>query len=459
MFWGHIIAEEPVWNWHIKELCDILQKAGISVAKRQPKDKDIVINIPPGTSKSTICTIMFPAWLWIIDPTLAILTGSYAASLSLEHATKSRMIITSDLYTRLFPYVVLKDDQAAKSNYQTTKNGARITTSTDGTATGRHAHIIILDDPQNSQMANSEKERQRTNAFVSGTLATRKVDKNITLTIFVQQRLHPQDVTGFLFGRGKEYTHICLPAELSKVLKPDTWAVNYRDGLLDPIRLSHKILEEMKVDLGSRNYNTQMGQDAEGDKDSIIKEAWMPIVSALKFEELRKEYTRNMPFVDFFIDTAYTDNTANDPSALIAVQKFGDIVYVLEAVEVWLEFPEFIKFLQAFCQRNGYTNSSRVRIEPKASGKSVVQVLKTTHLNVSEAPAPTKSKLERLNAIAPKVEAGKIRIVDGLWNSPFIQQCTTNFPRHDDMRDTFIMAIDDKLIHGASSGKYNMGFV
>lgn len=437
-------------------LCGVLQAAGLDVIARKKKEEDIIINVPPGTSKSTICTIMFPVWLWTVDASITCLTGSYSSSLSLSHSTKSRSIVLCDKFKELFPEVRLKQDQGAKGDYETTKNGARITTSTDGTATGRHAHIIILDDPQNAKLSNSEKERENTNNFVSATLATRKIDKEKTLTIFVQQRLHPRDVTGFLLTRGKRYKHICLPAELNASIKPISLASRYQNDLLDEHRLSRSILDELKTDLGSKNYNTQIGQNPEGDKDSIIKEAWLPIITVSQYMEaiLNKRAT-----IDFFVDTAYTDNTKNDPSAIVACTKVDDILYITGADEVWKEFPDFIKYLTSYTESHAYTNQSRVRVEPKATGKSIVQTLEKTSINISEAPAPSTSKLERLNAIAPKVEAMKVRLVEGAWNSKFIGQVTSNYPPHDDIRDCFIMSVEDKLILKANSGKYNMGFV
>ena len=87
-FWGEIIPDEPVYNWHIKYLCDELQQIVERVARREDKLYDLVINIPPGTSKSTIATVMLPAWAWIIDPRIRNLTASYSASLSTDHAVK-----------------------------------------------------------------------------------------------------------------------------------------------------------------------------------------------------------------------------------------------------------------------------------------------------------------------------------------------------------------------------------
>jgi hypothetical protein len=67
-FWDEVISEDPIYNWHIEYLCDELQKVVERVIRREAKLHDVLINIPPGTTKTTIATIMLPAWAWTIDP-------------------------------------------------------------------------------------------------------------------------------------------------------------------------------------------------------------------------------------------------------------------------------------------------------------------------------------------------------------------------------------------------------
>jgi hypothetical protein len=165
-FWDVIIHEEFKVNWHIPYICKELQDLSVYIVKRQNKPYDLVINIPPGTTKSTVTTIMYPAWLWTQDAALRIITNSYSADLSIEHAVKSRDIITSDKYRKLFPEVVLRRDKSAKSSYENMSTGARYTTSTKGTITGKHAHLIINDDPLNPAQAASEADRKTANEHV-----------------------------------------------------------------------------------------------------------------------------------------------------------------------------------------------------------------------------------------------------------------------------------------------------
>lgn len=449
-FWEVIIPETPVWANHIKYLCDELQKAGERVAKRQSKLSDIIINVPPGSSKSTIASVMFPAWQWTIDPTSKIITTSYSSSLSYDLAGKSRDIVLSKKYKDYFPEVKIKENKGAISNYETTKNGARITTSTGGAITGQHGHILIVDDPQNPELANSEKERLTTNNYVSSTLSTRKVKtkNDVAIMIIVQQRLHPLDVTGFMLSKGRKFKHIILPAELTHIC---TAPEIYTDGLLDPIRSGREVLDATKSEMGSRAYSAQQNQNPESDDDSVIKEKWLPIMSAVDWNTFTE---KKQFFIDYFLDTAYTEKSKNDPSAIIAVTKIENKLYILNASEVRLEAPELIDYIETWTEENGYTRQSRIKIEPKASGKSIVQMFKKSQLNVSESEPPSSSKLERLIAVAPTCEAGKVIIVEGAWNSLLIGQVTSNYPPHDDIRDCFCEAIRDKLVQNSGSGSY-----
>ena len=109
-----------------------------------------------------------------------------------------------------------------------------------------------------------------------------------------------------------------------------------------------------------------------------------------------------------------------------------------------MEFPELIKEIQRFVMVNGYTNQSRIYIEPKASGKSIIQQLKrNTGLNVVEDKPPTQDKVSRVSAVTPIIESGRVKLLDGRYIDEFLNECAS-FPNgnHDDMVDTMTMCID-----------------
>lgn len=453
-FWDVVIAEEPVYNWHIEYLCDELEKLAVSIKNREPKPYDLIINIPPGTTKSTIVTIMFPAWLWTIDTTLRIITNSYSGGLSIEHATKAKDIVKSDKYQRLFPNVTIRRDKSGKQHYENTDGGFRYATSTGATITGFHAHVIINDDPVNPRQANSEALRLSANEHIK-TLSSRKVDKVNTPTITVMQRLHQNDVTGVeLKKKSEAIRHICLPAELSNKVKPIELQERYIDGLLDPKRLGREALEEAKLDLGSLQYSGQYDQSPIIEGGNIVKEDWFRRISIMDFTALRFKEPMH-----FYLDTAYSKKkkTGNDPSGIISACKIKNSIYIFHAQKVYKEMPDLLRFLPEYVHSNEYSKKSKLHIEPKANGESVVQMLlEIGDLNVTRTPTPVDNKLVRLSAVSPRIESGRVYLVEGAWNEEFLKE-VCGFPNqpHDEYVDLIGYAIED-LINNDDDVDYSM---
>ena len=52
------------WNWHLDELCDVLTKVSAGEISR------VVINVPPGTMKSLLVSVLWPTWEWTRNPAL-----------------------------------------------------------------------------------------------------------------------------------------------------------------------------------------------------------------------------------------------------------------------------------------------------------------------------------------------------------------------------------------------------
>lgn len=451
-FWDTIISEQPIWNWHIKYLCDELQIIGERVAKRLPKEYDYyIINIPPGSSKSTIVSEMYIIWCWTIDPTQRFICGSYASTPAEDISEKCYNIYNSDKFRNIYPNLVSKQS-GGKTGFKNGLGGERYTTSTGSAITGIHAHQIILDDPMNPDIANSDKLRDTANKWVNETISSRKVDHDMTVTIVVMQRLHEQDTTGMLLAKTSlKVKHICIPSEFSNDVKPLELRDFYIDGLFDSVRKRKDILETIKEDLGSYGYSGQMMQRPSPAEGGIIKKEWLRIITKYELPII--------DFVNFQFDTAYTDKQINDPSAGIAYFKNNGVVYIVGVAEVWKEFPDLCKWLQDYVNEYYYDERSRIFVEPKASGKPVIQnIRKQTNLNIIESDPPKIDKVSRARAVSAKLESGKVVILDAHWNDNFLNQLAS-FPnaQHDDMVDCLVALVDRELIKNSSYGTYDFG--
>ena len=179
-FWSSIIPETFIDNWHVKYLCHELQILAERVFRSEPKEYDLVINISPGSTKSTIVSIMFPAWCWTKMSTTRLICASYAYHLAMDLSRKCRDVVQSDKWIDLFGNVELREDQNTKGYFVNTMGGSRVAVGTGGSITGLHAHILIIDDPLDPNQAVSEAELLAANRWMSETIPTRKVDKVIT---------------------------------------------------------------------------------------------------------------------------------------------------------------------------------------------------------------------------------------------------------------------------------------
>ena len=387
---------------------------------------------------------MFPVWAWIKNPKFRFITASYSADLSIEHATRSRDIINSDWFKDRWADIFhIKKDQNLKARYENNFLGVRRATSVGGTVTGQGGDFLLVDDPVSPQHAASEIERENANEWYRTTFYSRLNNPLTGVRIVIMQRIHDNDLSGFLLSNGNsrlKYKHICIPAELSDDLKPKILKDNYdENGLFWSDRFSRDILDDYKQALGSYGYAGQLMQTPTPLNSGMIRSDWF------KIDQFK--HTTEQTVVDFVIDPAYTANEKNDPSALLAYTFKDNKWQIIDCVNVYKEFPDLVRFIPQWVAKNGYTNRSRVYVEPKASGKSIVQTLKKeTGLNVREDKPPSKDKVARVQDISASLETGRVSLLKGDWNEEFLQQLI-KFPsaKHDDMVDCLVMAINKNM--------------
>ena len=439
-------------NWHHKYICDLLQQECERVIAQKPKDKDVIINVPFRSTKSLIVTVMFPVWAWIKSPKLRFITSSYSATLSIELATKSRDIIFSDWFKRRWGDVFhIKKDQNLKERYENNFVGMRRATSVGGTVTGQGGDFLIVDDPLSPQMASSATERDNANEWYRTTFYSRLNQPDIGVRIIIMQRVHEDDLTGFLLGRETrlKYKHICIPAKSGDDnIKPKHLEEFYdKDtGLFWEDRFSQRTLDDYKSALGSYGYAGQLQQTPTPLDSGMIHKDWFKV----------DRYRVDDSVVNFVIDPAYTADQKNDPSALLAYTYKDNKWQIVDCVNVYKEFPDLVKFIQQWVAKNGYTNRSRIFVEPKASGKSIVQTLvRETGLNVKEDKPPTKDKVARVSDVSASLESGRVSLLNGDWNDEFLDQLT-KFPaaKHDDMVDCLVMAVNKEIWSGGGKVLY-----
>lgn len=430
--WETIEAVELISNWHIEYICDQLQEV-YEIWAAGESQPDVLLNVPPGSSKSTIVTQIFTAWLWVKHPPMRIISGSYSGTLSTAHAVKTRDLLRSDKFQKMYPgLITFKSDTDGKTHYKNTSKGERFVTSTGGTVTGMHGDFIIMDDPLNPHEATSEADLKSAEHFLTQTLSTRKTDKERTVTIMVMQRLHEIDPAGVWLRSGHPIRHICLPGEISDNVMPVELRSRYIDGLLDVKRLGRAALDKLKAALGSYGYANQIMQKPAPADGGIWQRGWFKVIPDKMFPD-------PMQMQDYGTDwdTAYTAKEQNDASAYCASGKIEGKTYIDKLGYFREEFPGLIRRMKLF--------PSPHYIEAKASGKSSKQTLEQMGIVAIEVEVIGGDKPARTRMATPAVEAGLVYIRESLL--PLLyddhEQGILQFPNgaHDDVNDALVQAI------------------
>ncbi len=436
---------------HVEFICNEIQPALLDLANGVEKKRDILINVPPRHLKSTIVSVMAPVWIWLHNPSLDIIVGSHSSDLSTKLTMASRDILRSNKFRSLFPDITLKEDNDRKTEYSNTKGGTRIGATPGRDVTGQNADIIIIDDPIG--VKTSQNVIDRANEWITSQLFNRKNDQRTSLVLTIMQRISETDPSGMLLELDPSIYHICLPIEETDKVKPPKARDLYVNGLLDNERFPLEVIKGLQA--RPIQYENMWLQNPSPKGGGYVKEEWLPIQD--KTPQLYSQLNNVPPH--FFIDSAYTENTSNDPSGIIVVKELNKQLYIIKSELVWMGFPDLVKYLNTMVLEHGYTNQSKIYIEQKASGISLTQQLKReTNLNVVEDETLKTlkgSKADRLQAISPQLESKRVYLIRGNWNKGFIDQLTTLKPTHDEYWDTTVMAIQNLLLNqNKGTGEY-----
>lgn len=401
--WSIIEAVPFVANWHLDVICDQLEAVTRGELTR------VLINVPPGTAKSLITSVFWPAWEWATDPTKRFITASYGQDLATRDSVKMRVLVESPWYQSHWP-IVLRGDANQKTRYENEDGGWRLATSVGGRGTGEHPDRVIIDDPHNVKEAESELERQGALDWFQQTISSRGVTRNAAI-IVIMQRLNERDLSGMILSgdSAEEWTHVCLPMRAepasalsrTKAHRPPVDPRQPGDLLWPSLFTPHKVASLERA-LGSYATAGQLQQRPAPLEGGLLKRGWVqyydrahpPTFSAivLSWDTALKEKEQN----DFSTGQAWGIRGAD--RFLLRRQKgrwdFVDLLFEVTQMHVWAvqTFPSV-----------GIT----ILVENAAAGPDVIRVLRRRLTGVIAFKAKG-DKVQRALAAQPVLEAGNI---------------------------------------------------
>lgn len=330
-------------GWALEAVCDHLQAVTEGYIRR------LLINVPPGFTKSLMTDVFWPAWEWgpCNRPWLRYMCAAYSNHLTERDNMRCRNVVISDRYKRLWgERFKISNEQFTKIKFANDQTGWKLATSVSGIGTGERADRVIIDDPNNPKDMESEVVRDTVNMWFTEIIPDRLNNQAESAIVVIQQRTHEDDVSGVALAREMGYVHLCVPMyympahhingftfdddkvviksftgpqECAEVAAGDIFWEDPRkeDGEIAWIeRFPFKICEELRRDKGPYAWSGQYLQDPEPRGGSIIKRDFWQTWEEKKYPTLE--------FILASLDTAYTAKEENDASALTVWGVFRD---------------------------------------------------------------------------------------------------------------------------------------
>lgn len=438
--WEHVNPGVPfVDGWHIAQMANHLEAVSTHDANGIPYVRHLVINVPPGSSKSTLTSVCWPAFTWgpSKQPGKKFIFASFDPTLASKHGRQCRELIQSEWFQERWSVEIL---DRADTDFRNSKSGFRYGTSIRGGGTGRHADIIVVDDPIKPNQTQGAAAETRTELdFVknwwSGTMATRNANPNTTARVIIMQRLHEDDLAGVCLtsvpGKPSKYLHLRLPMRYEAanpcrtMFGGDPRTVEGEE--LCPGRWSSEALRDLEDELGIF-VDAQLQQRPSSAAGQIFKRDWFRFYDTLP------------PVIDEWAcswDMTFKDTKGSDFVCGQVWARAGSSFYLVERVYERLNFPNSLTAIEAQLRR--YPQLGPKLIEDKANGPAIIATLER-RVSGLIAVTPEGGKVARANAVAYLHRAGNVyypRSFEHDKGPTSHVHCMIGFPfaRHDDSVD------------------------
>jgi len=400
--WSIVETSTLVWNWHHDAMAEYLQ----AVALRQIRD--LVMNVPPGMSKSRFASVLWQAWVWTIDPERRFFAASYSDENVLRDARDMRTLVSSDWYRERWPHVRLPSGGNASTAiglYENTRRGFRKSDTWRGQWTGKHGDDHTVDDPLDPQGAASAAELDGVLEWWTGTMSTRFRDLTTGTRTLVMQRLHEKDLTREFFRAGAEV--LCLPMRYERA-HPYVWLRDPRtvDGeLLFPARFPEAEVAKLERILGPSQAAAQLQQRPAPAGGMVFQSAWFK--SWVEYPDAKT--------ATWCIELDATFKKTDDGS-FVELQVWcddGPRHYLVDERHERMGLLGTLNALHALLVL--YPRVRTVRVEEKANGAAIVDVMRADPRFVGIAVVtvtPDGGKEARAMAAQPEVAAGLVYLPD-----------------------------------------------
>lgn len=436
--WDVLEPSNPyIHGWHVDAICEHLEAISYGQITR------LLINIPPGTMKSLLTGVFWPAWEWgpLGRPETRIIGSSYSEDYAKRDNRRMRDLVTSEWYQSLWGDQV-QLVRAGEMEFSNTKTGFRKGVPFTRLTGGRGDRVII-DDPHSVDGAESEAERNATIRTFRESVPTRLNSPEKSAIIVIMQRLHEQDVSGTILSLGLNYDHLMLPMEFEPDRRCVT-SIGFTDPrttegeLLFPERFSREVVERDKIPMGSYAVAGQFQQRPAPRSGGMFQRGDFEVVDAVPAN------ARRCRAWDF---AASTEKKGKQPDWTVGLRMahVGGIFYIEDIVRGRWSPAAVEATLRNTASQDGVGITIRMPQDPGAAGKAdAATKVKLLAGYSTVVQVVTGDKATRAKPASAQAEAGNVKLVRGVWNEAFLDEvCSFPNATFDDQVDAFADALNE----------------
>jgi len=420
--WPFASPQPLVETFHVDAIAEHLQAVG------DRQIQNLIINVPPGCSKSMLTCVLWTPWEWSRKPSTRWFFFSYTDGLSSRDSSATRELVTSDWYRKRWPGVRLRRNQNQKTYYETTAGGYRMASTTQGRATGEHPNYIVGDDPHNVAGSQSKKEREGDVEWWDQTMSSRGLSMRVQRVI-VMQRLHTKDLTGHILSEDLEgeWEHLLLPMRYERN-RSKTTVIGFSDPrkvdgeLLAPRLLPDPIVRGLERKLGTYGTAGQLQQRPVIREGAMFKTDRFQVIPRQEFSPARmirlvrawdKAGTKDAGC--YTAGVLWGLDSDENPFIVDVVRDRWSTEEVESQMDLWSRLDE-LKYRRDRAE-------TVFEQEPGASGIHSAKVtLKRLQGRRVRAMLPQGSKIIRAEPMATAINLHEVRLVEGPWNADFIEE-------------------------------------
>lgn len=403
---------ELKWGWALDAICLHLE------AVTDGRITRLLMNVPPGSMKSLLTGVLWPAWEWGPKgmPEKRFIGTAHEETLAIRDSRKCRDLIKSEWYQNLWP-LQLASDLDGKREFGNTSKGTRQARAFTS-MTGVRGDRVILDDPISADNANSAAKLEAARLAFTETLPTR-VNSEKSAIVVIMQRLNEKDVSGVILDMGLPYVHLRIPMRFEADNRCTT-EIGWTDPrttegeLMFPERFGEQQVSELEKTLGSYGAAGQLQQRPAPRTGGIFQPEQIPVVDAIPAMPIT--WVRGW-------DLASLDGRG-DWTAGAKLGRLSDGRYIIaDMVRFQLASDKRDEAIKNTASRDGRNVKISLPQDPGQAGKT--QVLAMTKMLAGwtvHSSTETGDKVTRADPFSSQVNVGNVLMLRGSWNQALIDE-------------------------------------